>query len=245
MSNQKRGLRLLGLSLLSVLGLMAFMAVGAQAEWLILLAGGTVHVLKAGENESVKVSAHTDGKLLIPAKNLEILCETVEGEELKLIGGGLLAEGKVKFTKCKTFTIGPPLTEQPKCKPDEPIVAGGIAHMILHKKPGSAGPVNLILFLPPAGSETFTTIKFPESCALIATSKVTGELHAECGLLDGGVFVQLDCKHHQVAPIIRASASQELVTKPLKLGANPAFLDGEALVELSGKYIGLSWGGHV
>jgi hypothetical protein len=244
MSNQKPGLRLLGLSLLSVLGLMAFMAVGAQAEWLILLADKTVHVLKAGENESVKVSAHTASKLLIPAKNLEIVCEALEADDLLLIGGGSLAEGKVKFTKCKTYTIGPPLTEQTKCKPDEPIVAGGIVHTVLHKAPGGVLK-NLVLFLPPPGSETFTTIKFPEACALIATSKLTGELHAECGELVGGVFTQVDCAKHQVAPLLRAAASQELVIKPLKFGANPMSLDGEVLVELSGKYIGLSWGGHV
>jgi hypothetical protein len=255
MSNQKRGLRLLGLPLLSILGLMAFMAVGAQAEWLILLADETVHVLKAGENESVKISAHTASKVLIPAKNLEIVCDTLEGEELKLIGGGSLAEGKVKLTKCKTYTIGPPLTEQPKCKPAEPIVLGIVAHLVLHEVGGVKK--NYILFLPPAGSETFTTIKFPETCALISTSKLTGEVLAECGELVEDVFTQVDCdgraitqvecggEEHQVAPLLRAAESQELVTKPLKVGANPAFLDGEALVELSGKYKGLAWGGHI
>lgn len=234
---RKHRFRAFGLSFLALSALMAFMAVGAQANWLVLDKEGTV----LEPTETVSVSAHTPGELLIPAKNLEIECKKVASEGLTLEAKSTLAKGKVAFSECVTFSTSGTLTAAPKCNPiNQPIKAGGVAHIILHNSE------NYVLLEPETG-KPFTTIEFGEECALTATSTVKGSLVVECGHLNASsVFVHLDCKNHEVTHLIRQASPTLFPSDALIYGlSSAATIDGIAAVTLSGADVGKSWGGHI
>jgi hypothetical protein len=252
MNYRRKGLRALGLSFLAALGLMAFMAAGAQANWLILHGGKTVE-LKA----PVAASAHTEGNLKVTdAFNTEILCNTIGAQELFLNEKSTLASGKVQFSGCKTWQLTKEGNkEQPKCKPVEPITAGGTAHLVLHKTEVAKetfSTINYVLFVPVTG-KPFAVVEFGEECALGEEVAVTGQLGAECGHLKvtelenkevHKEFVRLDCANHQVTGLLRPN--QGLLGDALKFGANNASLTGSASVSLSGElFNGDAFGGHV
>ena len=240
MSYRKYGLRAFGLSIIAVLGLMAFMAAGAQASWLYLLSNGTLDELTSG-TELVEVLKDEEGNLLL-SNGIEIKCAVVKGEDLLLEGstekGKALAKGKVAFSECKTFNKG---VKAESCNPtNQPLQAAGTAHVILHNG------INYVLFAPNAGGESFTEIIFGPKCALVESSEVTGELVAECGELNGSKqFVEGDCATHRVQQYLRAALSQSLFGASLKFGELGASLDGIAIAELAGTREGLAWSGEV
>jgi hypothetical protein len=233
MSYRRNGLRALGLSLLAIAGLMAFMAAGAQANWL-------VNGVELTANESVAAKAHTEGKLAVPAKKIEFRCKEVAGEGLKLVAKSGTAEGKVKFTKCLAFSpIGAEGKEQKNCNPKEPITAGGKALLILHNAQ------NYVLFEPETG-KPFTTVEVGELCALTQTSNVTGSLVAECGKLVSEKFSHLDCNTSESSHLIQPAPATLFESDKLSFGASPATLEGIAAVELNGEAnAGKPWAGHI
>src|SRR6476620_12325320 len=123
------GLKAIGLSLMAVIGLMAFTATAQAAEELtlksrhlaILVNSGTV--LSAGTTTGVAGKQVGTAILKVPAKNSEIRCETgavteasvenetdtkknPEGEELTESSESKLAaigKRKIQFSKCKVF----------------------------------------------------------------------------------------------------------------------------------------------
>jgi hypothetical protein len=224
MSFRKNGLKALGLSFLAVLGLMAFMAAGASANWLV--EGKELHV-----TEEVAVKTHVEGNLLVPAQKLEIKCTIVEGKDLLLQALSTLASGKVAFKGCVTTQNG---KLAPNCDPiNQPITAGGTAHLILHNG------AEYVLFKPVGG--LFTTVEFdPAKCALVEDSEVTGTLVAECltEALGAG-----NCLNEEVAHLLRAHANQALFGAGLFFGENSATLDGIAATALAGK--AAKWSGHI
>jgi hypothetical protein len=239
MSHRKRGLKALGLSFLAALGLMAFMAAGAQANWLVLSAGTQ---LESNENVTVKTHEDLEFKLLVAAQALEILCLTVESDGLKLKGLSALAEGAVNFRKCKTWQVVKGVnTEQKGCVPNEPILAGGKGKVVLHNS------LNWALLEPTAVGGAFTTIVFnPATCALAEENEVTGSLLSECGHLTGGAFVAEDCATLALTHLLRAAANQALLSDGLFFGANGAVLDGIAAASLAGpNESDAVWGGHI
>jgi hypothetical protein len=234
MSYRRNGLRALGLSLLAIAGLMAFMAAGAQANWL-------VEGVELKANETVSVATHVEGKLAVPAKNIEFRCSTIGAEGLKLLASSEKAEGKVKFTGCTAFQISNG-AEQKNCKPKEPIVAGGFALIILH--PATSGQ-NYILFSPPKEGEKtlpFATIEVSELCALTETSPVTGSLVAECLT---SALAHEDCNTSEVTHLIQPASTELFPSDTLKFGASAATLKGVAAVKLSGANLNKKWAGHV
>jgi len=239
---RKHGLRAFGLSFLALSALMAFMAVGAQANWLILSGGGTVET-----TAKVAAAAHTPGVLLIPAKNLEIECTTVTSEGITLAEKSTLATGKVAFSGCTTYsTAESKLTLASKCKPtnaEGKIKAGGVAHLLLHEGQ------NYVLLEPETG-KPFTTIEFGPECALTETSTVKGSIVAECGHLKSEtekVFVHDNCATHQVNGLLQQVPGTTLFPNDkLIYGLNSAAsVDGLALVSLEAPFLNASWGGHV
>lgn len=240
MSHGKHGLRAFGLTIVAAFGLMAFMAVGAQANWLYLEGTTAVELTK---NELVKVAKHTeDGTLEIEGINASVLCKKIEGEDLLLVPGNATtatATGSVAFSECVTLEKKSGL-EQPKCTPEnQPIKAAGKAKIVLH-----TNGQNYVLFEPEEG-KPFTTIKFPETCALIETSNVTGSLVAECGELSGGAFVQEDCKNHQVSHLLQQASTELFTSDELKFGSHKASIKGIVSVELAGEHAKASWSGEV
>jgi hypothetical protein len=240
MTHRRKSLRALGLSFLAALGLMAFMAAGAQAAngWLVLSANNNL-----AKDENVSVVKHTEGNLLVPNQNLEILCSTVASDGLELIAGTFEARGAINFTNCKTFQNG---TISNVCKPQEPILAGGKAHIFLDNG------VNYMLLEPTTGlSGVFAHITFGGLCALPKLNEVTGTLVVEC--LNGSLKSD-NCSILRVAQLLQAAPNQGLFAIKLAgeehvhglfLGANPATLDGIASVKLAGpNETGQSWSGH-
>jgi hypothetical protein len=264
MNYRKHGMRALGLSFIAVLGLMAFMAAGAQGAFLYLEKVGEKIELKtlAVESEPV-ISAHTTGTLLVTAKNIEFQCPKVESDPaapVKLLGNSTVAHGHLIFSGCEAFEIENKVTKVKltllkNCVPHSPgqlegkILAGGLAELVLH-------PANntMVLFSPlteinKEGKKItlpFTTVEVPEACALTETSPVTGTLLAECGELNGSsVFVGGSCATHRKVQLLQ-SVSQKLgeeLGDTLKFGANIAAIDGIAAVEFGAPCKGCSWGG--
>jgi hypothetical protein len=222
--------KILGLSLMAALGLMAFTAVGAQAE-----VSAKVLVLHAELEASVTATGLL-GRLLVPALKLEIHCEksTVpSGTVLKdgIIHIVVLFELCLKIFKYNT-TTGALEEELSACL----ISNGGEKHHItatfllralLHK-----GVVYGIA--EGTGEEKlFTEVKFKECAVTGAAVKIKGTYGLE---VTQGEQVEL-----LLTP--GSSALQTLLGTALKFGANPAFIDeGVAHATLTGAHLGCKWG---
>jgi hypothetical protein len=237
MSHRKLGLKALGLSFLAALGLMAFMAAGAQANWLVLSA---TTQLENNENVAVKTHEDLEFKLLVAAQGLEILCLTVESDGLKLKGLSTMGEGAVNFRKCKTWQVVHGVnTEQKGCVPKEPILAEGKGKLVLHNS------LTWVLLEPPTVGGSLALIEFnPATCALSEDSEITGSLLVECGHLTTGAFVAENCATLALTHLFRAAPNQALLSDGLFFDANPAVLDGIAAASLSGRNENVAvWGG--
>jgi hypothetical protein len=233
MSIKRNGLKVLGLSLVAVLGLMAFMAVGAQAGWLI------EKVEIAAETE-VTAKAHTPGILTIAKKNIELKCTELGAQSLKLIPK-TTAKGEIQFKNCVTISPIGSGTVQASCKPVEPIKASGQAKLILHPEVGGK---NYVLFEPATGSTKFAIVEFPGGCALVETSEITGHLVVECGKLVSEKFVGGDCKEEEATHLVQPNETL-FPTDTLNFGKNAATLKGIAAVTLAGANAGKLWAGHI
>jgi hypothetical protein len=251
-------IKTLGLCFVAALGLVALVASSASATWLV--EGATVvekevtaevHPLKNGEKHVV---------VLVPAKELEQLCEKVTTSGGKIYNGTLLL-ATLEFTKCKTFQKG---KESPGCKPKEPIVTKIRAHLILHP----ASELTWLLVEPdlknakgeeiaPPGSK-FTTIEYNEETCALPNSEIKGEIVHECLTEDLKTMEEAlnkpdlclsELVNHLTQEVPGAQRSLFGITaeKELKYGANPMFIDGILkwfLVE-GGAATGKRWSGHV
>ena len=214
--------------MIAALGLMAFMAAGAQANW-------KVEAKELTANEEVKVSTHKEFNLLL-SNGIEIRCASIQGEDLLLAGKSSEATGKVAFGSCHTFLKG---TAESACDPiNQPIVAGVKAHLVL------SSSKNYLLLEPLAG-QPFTTLEFGTKCALVETSEITGTLVFECGLLKEAKFVGEDCANHQVSHLLQQAPAASFPKDVFRFGELNASLAGIAAVELAGALEGKSWSGTV
>jgi hypothetical protein len=239
MRANKRRIAKVGLAVLAVLGLMGMTAVGSQAAWLVLLTGTPTTL---PDKTEVNFSNHTDLTILIPAKNLEILCNKTTSDAFLLRTSPLgFAEGSFLLSECEAFTVSPSLVRAPKCDPiNQPIKVSIKAQLILHTGAGNNGH-NYLLITP------HFTIEFGPECALAETSLVKGSFVAECGHLSIGAFVHLDCVNHQVTQLIRQVAGTTLFpSDKLIYGLNTQLsIDGILAAKLAGVHAGFAWGGHV
>ncbi len=216
MNHRIRGL---GLSLLAALGLMSFVAAGAQAvTWDV---GGS----------EIKTDLLIDGKLketgvlLVPAAgvNLEVRCTTLDVElDSRLLAVPNDALVFLLFLNCTAFrhTDGAAL---PNCVPTVDLV-NALVKPFLHNN------VVKLLATPHTGT-TFTKVKFnEETCALPPSNNVTGSVVFEC---ENGSLVLRSCAFAAVNQLIRpVSHATQLSLYPtdvLKFGLNVALLlKGEA-----------------
>jgi hypothetical protein len=171
---QKHRTRAFGLSLMAVVGLMAFGAVGAQAETLSdggkagkFAVGGLTTLAKPG----VGLTAASVGTVtfLIPARGFDILCKKgVIEAEFKSESEAL---GSAEFTECSTWVnvaLGLEHKESVPCTVAEPIEIEKMR--ILPKKHESAP---YVLFEEDGAA--FTTLKLSgEACPLPPSNKKTG-----------------------------------------------------------------------
>jgi hypothetical protein len=227
----KHAIKSLTLALMAALGLMAFMAAGAQAEvkMPILVLGKALHATIAG--------TALLGRLLIPALKLEIHCETGDVSGLILEDG--VTHVTVLFKEClKIFKYNPTTlalegSELTSCL----IINGGEKHHItanalfdglLHK-----GKVYGIA-LGSGAEEAFTTIEFSNECAIVKKAVVKGSYSFEVEPQTNSVTLLL---------IPGNKALQELLKTGLKFGANEGILDpGIVHVGLTGLHEKCTWG---
>lgn len=234
MRNGKHGLKALGLSFLAALGLMAFMAAGAQAvTW-------DVAGKELTENgQELDGAPKGEGLLLVPAQNVIIHCKNftvdegqlivkeIKDAEGKTIASPNTAHGGLLFSSCLTLVSG---VDQPKCSND---VANGITILqakakikpVLHN-----GSVYL-LAEPLTSGGNFTQIHYGPECALPLVN-IKGSVLLEC---ENGSLVHRSCSFAAAKQLIKPVANQALLSDELKYGLNPATLDGEAEVFLKGK----------
>ena len=231
MRHGKHGLRAFGVVIVAALGLMAFMAAGAQANWLYLEGSTNVEI---AANEKVKVTTHREFNLLL-SNGIEIKCAAITDEDLLLVGKSSEATGELLFSACHTFLKG---VAESACDPiGQPIEAPVKAQLIL------SSSKNFILVEPISGM--FWTIEFGLKCALIETDDVTGSLVMECGLLSGGSFFGEDCANHQVSHLLQQARAEAFNVDQLKFGELKASLDGIAAIELAGAHPNHSWSGTI
>ena len=222
MSNAKRGLKALGLSLMAAMGLMAFTAVSAQAvTWDI---GGAE--IKANETATGKLKAGQTALLLVPAQNLVIHCTGFTVNE-GTIRTDNTAHAKLTYTGCTSKVKG---VESPACVPDILPVSAKILP-ILH-----SSKVYLLAEPLTAGSN-FTVIHMNEdTCALPPLPAVTGSVVFECE--DAGTGLQKDCKEPAILQLVRPAPPALFTGDTLKYGLNAAEIHGKAELSLTGGGLG-------
>jgi hypothetical protein len=230
MRNGKHALRALGLSFLAAMGLMAFMAAGAQATaWdvngtllgdsLLPEVGGN---LRTGVEALLLTTTGAGQPLVIHCKKFTITAGNLHKTD---------ATGTLQYdnSTCLTLING---VNQKNCGHE----TGGINILpikalilpVLH-----SGEVYLLV--EPQSGETITQIHYGALCSLPLTSLKGTEAY-ECE--DGNLKLS-SCEVSRVTQFIKPIANQGLLGDALKYGNNPASLDGEAEIFLKGAHAGL------
>jgi hypothetical protein len=228
MNRSRIGLKTLGVCVVAMLSLTAFMASSAQAKWLV--GAGTL----SGTKE-LKGKAHTEGILDVPSQNLEILCTAVAAGAGSLINSTPLAFilGVLNFTNCQTLVSK---VVNAKCKPKEPIKATGKGQVFLH----NGEEYVLLEGHEVVGAVTrFARVEFIEGCALPNTN-VTGSVVLEC--LNASLSTSGNCLEHTASHLVQEAPAALFPSDGLKYGVNTANILGIANAELVS---GEAWSAHV
>ncbi len=224
--------RAIGLSLLAVLGLIAF-AASAQAEptanWRVNGANVNSTLLPQAQIKEVE---NKTGSLLFTTKSgvkVEILCTTIKLSGAKLKTTGSTTEGVAQFEGCLTKLNG---TVSANCKPKtstEPsgtIRTNNFLGLLLLQSAG----VPVVQLKPETGT-VWVTIELGELCAIGEFEPVEGVFNAQ------------DCKGATATELVDHLMEQGPGTTLTVLG-QPATIDGSALVALTGAtHTGLKWSG--
>ncbi|HWN08233.1 MAG TPA: hypothetical protein VNO50_02995 [Pyrinomonadaceae bacterium] len=246
MRNSKHGLKALVLTVMAALGMMAFFAVGAQAQHelhLLVLAdetnpnpltnGGTLGDylinLAAALLATLTGFQENPGYLLVAARDLKIECATGDVNSAK-IHGLTDALATVTFLNCVANNHkGEPLAGC-QFKELKTIKASALVLPVSH------GGQSYLLFEPLEG-EIFTTVSFKPNvgCILPLNNPVKGAVVAKVDALDA-----------DVQTILFNSAIQLLLGDVLKYGSlsNTSYVNGHATVELDGEHAPYKLGVH-
>jgi hypothetical protein len=223
MRQPTRNLWVLGVSLLTALGLMGLTAVVAQAEgWLSTItqnlpAHADIHPLKENEIKNVVAS--------VPSQKLELLCRELETKEGKLVADTSppLATGTLNFQNCETFQKG---KLNKGCKPKEPISMEVDIKLKLDKSTKLTYATVL-----PASGEIFTTLDFNEELCALPDTDIKGSIPVEClnekletmeEAAGNPDFCLEDMKHH----LIQEVANHTLFPGTLLYGKSEMFISG-------------------
>ncbi len=248
MSYRKEGLRVFGVCLAAVLGLMAVSAAGAQAQTGWLESGAfitatktinaTIHPLKA----TAPVEKHMLLSTTTLGANVKILCENLAVDD-GLIFANEKAEGlaSLLFSACQTFLNG---ALSAVCKPTEPITVGVKFHALLHNA------LTYLLFEPEVAGTPFVKIKFPnEECLISPERSISGSFVVECLTEDLKSMEEASgkpdlCLSDLTNHLIREVANQKLFGEKEGLTFNGAVakLEGIAKVFLIS---GNKWAVHI
>jgi len=230
MSYGKRGLKALMLSILAALGLMAFTAVGAQAQSFL------VQDLTAPWSD-VPISGTADdpltnkNRLWILGLNIEIYCHG--GSASGKINSNGHGHGHLLFTSCFAHGVNSSgeLVGEP-CKLDHHVLAEVLVLVILHS---NGKPYILFepLMVPGENplNETFATLN-TEPCP-IPSAPVKGSVVASISNPDAD----------SVTKLLSTKGNLTLFSfDKLFYGKNEAHLDADANVALAGTHVGDTFG---
>lgn len=225
MTLRKRRPKILGLSLIAAIALLAISAVAAQAEGEWKIGGKTFSELKI-EEESLNASLDGIFTYTVPSLSLEIKClkmDSLKGRVL-LKGAGELS---VLFLEC-TFFAGKSHEELKACAVKD-VSVNLSSSIVLH-----AGK-NYLLFRPLGEKTAFLTYTFEgnEECPIAGTGHAVG----------GSFAVDLEAeKVTQTLKLGNSTADALLGDEANLVGAKVA-LAGTLLLSLSGARAGKTWGG--
>jgi len=237
MVRSRLGLKALGLCAL-VLGLMAFVASGAQAEtgadWLV--EGKGVNASGLNPSVGIKEIENKTATLLtkIAGTEVEYLCTGAELSGAKLEANGSVTNGgTVRFTGCVAF-LNKKLNAA--CEPKNNFTENGVIStkpgkglLVLHKL--ANGTIDAITRIEAKEGETLAVIENKE-CAIGSKVPVIGKLT----LYDAALTTE------SVDHLITQGPLTELWTIS-KTAEHVANIDGTALVRLTGGHLGLKWSG--
>ena len=226
---RNHGLKVLGLALLSALSMMAFAAVGAQAQLPGESKAGTFTVGgKAALLATVVGEQLGQGFLLVAARDLKIECSSFDINEGK-INSSTDAQGKVTFLGCLSFSHAGVHLKDCQFKTLETITAEALILPILH------GGLNYVLFepIPPATIFSTPSYKSGTACTLPLNNPVTGSVTALVKTLEANPQV-----------LLFSEAIQLLTGDKLAFGGFPAYLNATADVSASGAHVGQVIGVH-
>jgi hypothetical protein len=210
-----------------------------QAQWLVGKAGQSPE-----SDATLAMSAHTEITFLIPSfPSIQIPCAKAEADPenpMSLLKGSSEAVGYLNLSECKMWNFKK--TEESKvCRPQEPILFGGVLLLVLHPDNGKN-----YLLLEQAIGEPLGVLEFNELCVFKPEVPITGRVVFECGHL-AAVFVSLDCGTLQSTQLMRPV--NPALFPADKLGFDElveGFMDGILAAKISApKYAGMAWGGHV
>ena len=227
MSNAKRSLKALGLSLLAAMGLMAFLAAGAQAAWDL---DSNLKEITSSVTVGGNFVAGQEGLLLVKDLNLVIHCKKfkVETGSVLLPLPALIADANLQYEECISLVKG---VSAPECKPEILLVKASL-EPILHNS-------EVYILAKPQSGLAFTTVHTNEdTCALPPLPTVTGSVVFEC--YQGELKLD-DCKKEKVTHLIKPAAAALFPSNTLKYGLNAAEIDGEVEVFLTGPDSGKLW----
>lgn len=196
--------KILGLSLLVLVGVMAVSASGAQAaKWLILSEGLSVTPLK------VALETTEAGSLLVPGLGLNIHCTKGTGSVTASVTGGeevLNGSGAVVFTGCKDVNFGASCEVGSKGKANETIEATG-------EGLGEMEGESVFVKLESKKGAPFTTVEYRGAeCPLTEINgEVTGFVKAR--ILEPLAELKLHVGH--------------ISSQKLEYGGEPATLEGD------------------
>jgi len=246
----RHGLRVLGLSLMTVLSLMALFAVAAQAEnlkdggtpGLYLILGSSALVTGASfltrlEKLTVKKEPELHGVLLVPGLNISILCSAAHGD------GRFLSDTQalvfLEFLECLTFVLstGEHLAS---CIIDDPenalnddriVLAFAVGLPKLHEK-------ELFILFDGDGSSVLSTIHYLKEtgCPLPLSPEIKG---SPVGLLsEETAVVHLITFNQEIQKLFQVKNGAVIEGDRILYGAQEAFIDANATIELTEMHIG-------
>lgn len=231
---RKHGLKVIGLSLMAALSLMAIAASSAQAvelgHWYTRATPGGAETL-LNSTGTLVVEKDVMPTLEVAGLNVKVLCTDVESESATIESTGKGAAALAFKTSCEARSISP--DAKLPCTVAESIKASVLALPFLH----SDGKV-YYLFEPSAGT-TFTTLKFGGAeCTLPEEVKVTGTaVVEECLHHDFNVFLL----RHLLQEASASLFSSGTLKDALKFGAQSARLNGSIWLKLTGAHNDLEW----
>jgi len=222
----KRGLRVLGLSMLAALGVLAIGVGSAQGQ---LPGESTLGKFTINGGEALLATAtgaqEGSGRLLIAGRNLDIKCEKADVTEGK-INSKTEGLATVLYLECSALEHK---TNNPIAGcviPKGEIAAKARLLPILHNS------IKYVLAEPHVTGGNFTVLSFEsgKGCVLPLNNSIKGAVSGE--VIQAEAVQQL---------VTLSQAIQLLLGDKLLFGTFPAYTVGAAIGELTGAHVGLSW----